>query len=46
MTRAIRIFEDHARLLKLDRTLAVKLEAVIVRRVVQQGNDGLAAQYQ
>lgn len=41
-----RASEDHARLLKLDRTLAAKLEAVIVSRVVREGNDGLAAQYE
>lgn len=37
---------DHARLLKLDRNLAAKLEAVIVNRVVREGNEGLAAQYE
>jgi tetratricopeptide (TPR) repeat protein len=37
---------DHARLLKLDRNLAAKLEAVIVSRVVREGNEGLAAQYE
>lgn len=37
---------DHARLLKLDRDLAAKLEAVIVSRVVREGNEGLAAQYE
>jgi len=41
-----RASEDHARLLKLDRTLAAKLEAAIVSRVVREGNDGLAAQYE
>ena len=37
---------DHARLLRLDRTLAAKLEAVIVSRMVREGNEGLAAQYE
>ena len=37
---------DHARLLKLDRNLAAKLEAVIVGRVMHEGNEGLAAQYE
>lgn len=37
---------DHARLLKLDRNLAAKLEAVIVSRVMREGNEGLAAQYE
>jgi len=37
---------DHARLLRLDRDLAAKLEAVIVSRVVREGNEGLAAQYE
>jgi tetratricopeptide (TPR) repeat protein len=37
---------DHARLLKLDRSLAAKLEAAIVSRVVGEGNEGLAAQYE
>jgi tetratricopeptide (TPR) repeat protein len=37
---------DHARLLKLDRGLAAKLEAVIVSRVVREGNEGLSAQYE
>ena len=37
---------DHARLLKLDRKLAAKLEAVIVSRVLHEGNEGLAAQYE
>jgi len=37
---------DHARLLKLDRNLAAKLEAVIVGRVMGEGNEGLAAQYE
>ena len=37
---------DHARLLRLDRNLAAKLEAVIVGRVMREGNEGLAAQYE
>ena len=37
---------DHARLLRLDRNLAAKLEAVIVGRVMGEGNEGLAAQYE
>ena len=37
---------DHARLLKLDRALAAKLEAVILSRVAGEGNEGLAAQYE
>lgn len=38
---------DHARLLKLDRNLAAKLETVILGRVVrEEGNEGLAAQYE
>jgi tetratricopeptide (TPR) repeat protein len=37
---------DHARLLKLDRSLAAQLEAVIVSRVVREGNEGLSAQYE
>jgi len=37
---------DHARLLKLDRQLAAKLEAVIVGRVLNEGSAGLAAQYE
>ena len=37
---------DHARLLRLDRDLAAKLEAVIVSRVMRDGNEGLAAQYE
>jgi tetratricopeptide (TPR) repeat protein len=41
-----RASEDHARLLRLDRNLAAKLEAAIVGRVVREGNDGLAAQYE
>lgn len=41
-----RAAEDHARLLKLDRALAAKLEAVITRRVLSEGNAGLAAQYE
>jgi hypothetical protein len=38
--------EARERLLKLDRNLAAKLEAVIVSRVVRERNDGLAAQYE
>jgi len=41
-----RASEDHARLLKLDRQLAAKLEAVIVGRVLNEGSAGLAAQYE
>jgi len=41
-----RAAEDHARLLKLDRALAAKLEAVITRRALSEGNAGLAAQYE
>jgi tetratricopeptide (TPR) repeat protein len=41
-----RAAEDHARLLKLDRQLAAKLEAVIVGRVLNEGTAGLAAQYE
>jgi Flp pilus assembly protein TadD len=37
---------DHAQLLKLDRSLAAKLEQVIVTRVVGEGREGLAAQYE
>jgi hypothetical protein len=37
---------DHARLLKLDRQLAARLEAVIVGRVLNEGSAGLAAQYE
>lgn len=37
---------DHARLLRLDRNLAAKLEAVILGRVLREGNEGLAAQYE
>lgn len=41
-----RASEDHARLLKLDRQLAARLEAVIVGRVLNDGSAGLAAQYE
>ena len=41
-----RAAEDHARLLRLDRQLAAKLEAVIVGRVLNEGTAGLAAQYE
>lgn len=37
---------DHARLLKLDRELAAKLETVIIGRVLNEGTAGLAAQYE
>jgi tetratricopeptide (TPR) repeat protein len=37
---------DHARLLKLDRGLAAKLEAVIVRRVTGDDRAGIAPQYE
>jgi tetratricopeptide (TPR) repeat protein len=41
-----RAAEDHARLLKLDKQLAAKLEGVIVGRVLNEGSAGLAAQYE
>jgi hypothetical protein len=36
---------DHAQLLKLDRALAAKLEAVIVRRATGDDRAGIAPQY-
>ena len=41
-----RAAEDHARLLRLDKELAAKLEAVIVGRVLNEGTAGLAAQHE
>ena len=37
---------DHAKLLRLDRALAAKLEASILGRVANDGREGLAAQYE